>query len=178
MSLNTRLVTIVFCSWFVLLGAAFGQKASIEADVKGVDGRPSKNAEIRIERRDKTTQPVIVKTDGRGHLTATSLEAGTYKVTAIVEGGVQSSQVLKTQTNKAFRVTFDLGKTAAMTGKAKRRYVWVHPQTGTRFGGHWEEAGEASGTADPSERNIDKLNGNSMDNIQRQSLSNTAPGRP
>jgi hypothetical protein len=170
MSFNSRLVTVIFCSSFFVLTAAFGQKAAIEADVKGVDGRPSKGAEVRIERVDKKTQPVIAKTDGRGHLAANNLEAGTYKLTATVEGGVQSTLMVKTQANKPLLVTFDMRKTAAVTGKKAKRYVWVASETGTRLGGHWVEVGQDGQRTDPSTRNLDMMNGNAMNNLQRQSF--------
>src|SRR5664279_3387087 len=100
MLFNSRLVAVVFCSTFFLLANAFGQKTAIQADVKGVDGRPAKAAQIRIERQDKKTASVMVKTDSRGHLATTNLEAGTYKLTAIVAGGIQTSQIVKTQVQK------------------------------------------------------------------------------
>jgi hypothetical protein len=170
MSSNPRFIAVIFCTWFLLIGAAFGQKASIEADIKGVDGRPAKNAEVRIERRDQKTQPVIMKTDGRGHLAATKLDAGTYNVTATVEGGVQSSQVVKTQANKPSIVTFDMRKNAAVTGKTPKRYVWVPSETGSQLGGHWVEVGRDGKKTGPGAQNMDTMNGSSLDNINRGSF--------
>ena len=163
---NLRLITVVSCSFF-LLGSAFGQRAAIEVEVKGVDGRPSKAAEVRIERQDKKTRPLIATTDQRGRLTANELENGTYKLTAVVEGGIQSSQIVKTQANKPLRVAFDMRNTPAVTSKPKKRYVWVQAETGTRIGGHWVEADEnVSAAGGPSARNIETLSGRALEHAQ------------
>ena len=174
MHLTSRFVAVLFCSSFLMLAAAFGQKATIEADIKGVDGRPSKGAEVRLERIDKKSVPLILKTDARGHLVANNLEAGTYKVTATVEGGVSSSQTVKAKANKSL-VAFNMSKTAAITGKAKVRYTWVPAETGTRLGGHWVESPDTVEKGSASERNIDKMNGNQLERIQRDSLQNVSP---
>jgi hypothetical protein len=168
MSFNSRFVAVVFFSSFLLLGVAFGQNAGLQADVKGVDGRPSKSAEVRIERQDKKMPPVIVKTDRRGHLVATNLEAGTYKLTATVEGGIKSSQIVKTQANKPVLVAFDMTKNPAVTSKAPKKRVWVPAQTGSNIGGHWVDVDDQKG--DSNRQNVDTINGNSLDNATRQSL--------
>ena len=161
-----RLITLIFSLLCLLLSPAFGQKAAIEADVIGVDGGPAKGAEVRIERQGQKTTPVVAKTDRRGHLTARNLDVGTYKLTATVEGGIQSSQIVKTQANKATSAVFDMRKTAAVAGKPKKRYVWVQGETGSRFGGHWVEAtGDEEVPA--KARNTETLNGRALENLQR-----------
>ena len=132
---TTRLTAVIFSSSFLLLGSAFGQKAVIEADVRGVDGAPAKGAEVRIERQDKKAAPVIAKTDKQGRVVANDLEIGSYKVTATVEGGVQSSQIVKTRSNKPTLIPLDMRKAVAVAGKGKMRSVWVPAQTGSRLGG-------------------------------------------
>jgi len=164
MSSNSRLTTVIFCSTFSLLSAAFGQKASIEGDVKGVDGSPAKSAEVRIERQDKKTAPVVVKTNWRGHLAATNLEVGTYKLTATVAGGIQSSQVVKTRAQKPLLVTFDLEKSPVTTNKSKKRLVYVPAPTGTRIGGGWVEVNDdGQATTNPTGQKVDTMSGNSLD---------------
>lgn len=159
----THLTAVIFSSSFLLLGSAFGQKAVIEADVRGVDGAPAKGAEVRIERQDKKTAPVIAKTDKQGRLVANDLEIGSYKVTATVVGGVQSSQMVKTRSNKPTLIPFDMRKTAAVAGKGKKRSVWVPSQTGTRLGGHWEEVGtDVPAKASPYGGAVDTMNGNAF----------------
>ena len=169
---TTRLTVVIFFSSFLLLGSAFGQKSVIEADVRGVDGAPAKGAEVRIERQDKKAAPVIAKTDKQGRVLASDLEIGSYKVTATVEGGVQSSQIVKTQANKHLLIPFDMRKTVAVAGKARKRSVWVPSQTGTRLGGHWEEVGaDVPAKSGPSGGPTDTMNGEALSR-----LGNRAPG--
>jgi len=169
MSIKFLLVTLTFGSTFLLLHTAFGQKATLQAEVTGVDGRPSKAAQVRIERQDKKTAPLVVAGDKRGHLAAMNLEAGTYKLTATVEGGIQSSQIVKVQANKPSLVTFDMSKTAAVTTKKKKRLVWVPAETGTHLGGRWVEVGDDTSST-KSGQNVDKMNGNSLEKTDRLSL--------
>lgn len=156
-----HLFTVIFTSSFLMLGSAFGQKGAIEADVKGVDGRPSKGAEVRIERQDKKAMPVVTKTDGRGHAIANDLEIGTYKVTASVEGGIQASQIVKTRANKALPVAFDMRKTSPIVAKAKKRYIWVPAETGSRLGGHWVES-DQDASVKSNGQNVDKMSGSAL----------------
>ena len=120
MSSKIRLITLIFSLLCLLLSPAFAQKASIEVDVIGVDGGPAKGAEVWIERQGQKATPVVGKTDHRGHLKARNLDAGTYKLAARVEGGIQLSQIVKTLANKAASAVFDMRKTAAVAGKTKK----------------------------------------------------------
>ena len=158
-----RLAAVIFSSSFLLLSSAFGQKAVIEADVRGVDGGPAKGAEVRIERQDKKAAPVIAKTDKQGRVVANDLEIGSYKVTATVEGGVQSSQIVKTRSNKPTLIPLDMRKTVAVASKGKKRSVWVPSQTGTRLGGHWEEVGaDVPAKTGPYGGPVDTMNGDAF----------------
>jgi hypothetical protein len=178
MSSNSRLLTVIFCTAFFPLGAAFGQPAAIEADVKGVDGRPAKSAEVRIERQDKKMAPMMVKTNWRGHLSATNLEVGTYKLTATVAGGVQSSQVVKTQAQKPSLVTFDLEKTPAVASKGKKKMVYVPAQTGTRVGGGWVQVNDDGTPAStPNGQNVDTFSGNALQRVQSLAPAPVGSGR-
>lgn len=166
MSSNSRLVAAIFCSTFFLLSAAFGQKTAIQADVKGVDGRPAKTAEVRIERQDKKTAPMLVKTDWRGRMAVANLEVGTYKLTAIVAGGIQSSQIVKTQAQKPSLVTFDLTKAPVTAGKGKTRMVYVPAPTGTRIGGGWVQVNDdGQPTTTPNGQNVDTMSGDSLQRL-------------
>jgi hypothetical protein len=169
MSPKTLCITLTFASTFLLLNSAFAQKATLQAEVTGVDGRPSRAAQIQIERQDKKMAPLIVAADKRGHLAATSLDAGTYKVTATVEGGIKSSQTVKVRASKPSVVAFNMSKTSAVTGKGKKKYVWVPSETGTHLGGRWVEVDEASTADSPTARNVDTLSGNSLERAQRLS---------
>jgi hypothetical protein len=159
---------------------AFGQQASIEANLKGADGQPAKNAQVQIDSLDKKAKAIVVKTDASGHAVATKLEAGSYRVSAIVGGKVQSSQKVKAEANKPAVVAFKVpnASSAAATSGAKTkvvghtRYVWVPGQTGSRFGGYWKEAGTADRMVDAN-GDVTTSNGDGMDNIQKQTRSST-----
>jgi len=56
-----------------LIAAAFAfspstpaQASGIEGQVRGVDGRPLQNAQVRIERKDKAGAPVTMQTNAKG----------------------------------------------------------------------------------------------------------------
>jgi len=165
MSSKIRLITLILSLLCLLISPAFAQKASIEVDVIGVDGGPAKGAEVWIERQGQKATLVVGKTDHRGHLTARNLDAGTYKLAARVEGGIQLSQIVKTQANKAASAVFDMRKTAAVAGKPKKKYVWVQGETGSRFGGHWVEVtGDEKAPAKP--RNVETLDGRALENLR------------
>src|SRR3954447_11291000 len=102
-----RLIALAFASLF-LISTGFGQPVKIEGEVKGVNNRPAKGADLRVDRVDKKAAPIIVKTDAKGLFAATVLEVGTYKLTATLPGGVQSAQVVKADGKKQIFVTFDM----------------------------------------------------------------------
>ncbi len=177
MSLFSR-CTISLCSLLSVSSLAFGQKASIEANLKGADGHPPKNAQVQIESLDKKTKAVVVKSDARGHVTVGKLEAGSYRVSAIVDGKVQSSQKVKAGADKPAVVAFNLPKAsspASVSGaKTKivghKRYVWVPGQIGSRFGGYWREEGTVEVTQDPN-GNVATGDAQTMEDAQRQTRS-------
>ncbi len=174
MATSLRIVTLASCSFCLFFGVAYGQKATIEADITGVDGLPSRSAQVRLERQGTKTAATLVKADRHGHLSVSNLAVGTYKVTATVEGGVQSSQMVRTQANKPSVVTFDMRKSAAManagsSSNKKKNLVWVPPQTGSRIGGHWAEAGRKVERSESGAQNVDTLNGgDAIERIDRQ----------
>jgi len=174
--------TIALCGLSVCT-LAFGQQASIEANLKGADGQPAKNAQVQIDSLDKKAKAIVVKTDASGHAAVTKLEAGSYRVSAIVGGKVQSSQKVKAEASKpavvAFKVPNASGTAVSSGAKTKVvghvRYVWVPGQTGSRFGGYWKEAGTADLVQDAN-GNLVTGDGQAMENAQRQGRSGAAPG--
>jgi uncharacterized protein YfaS (alpha-2-macroglobulin family) len=62
--------------------AAFGQ--SIEGVVRGPDGKPFKDAEVRVVRKDNKSL-VTTRTDARGHYSHTRLSPGVYTVSVILD---------------------------------------------------------------------------------------------
>jgi hypothetical protein len=175
--------TITLCSLLSFSSLAFSQNASIEANLKGADGHPPKNAQVRIESLGQQTKPVVVKPDTSGHVTVAKLEAGSYRVTAIIDGKVQSSQNVKVEANKpavvAFKIPNASNTTVPSGAKTKvvghMRYVWVPGQTGSRFGGYWKEAGTVDRVQDAN-GNLVTGDGQAMENAQRQGRSGAAPG--
>jgi len=169
---------ITLCSLLSISTLAFGQKASIEANLKGADGHPPKNAQVQIESLDKKAKAVVVKPDASGHVAVAKLEAGSYRVSAIVDGKVQSSQKVKAEANKpavvALKVTNVFSAAAASGAKTKvvghKMYVWVPGQIGSRFGGYWKEAGTADVVTDAN-GNVATGDGRTMESAQSQTRS-------
>src|SRR5438045_9472842 len=85
-----------------LLAAAFAfspstpaQASGIEGEVRGVDGRPLQNAQVRIERKEKAGAPVTMQTNAKGSYSSSALPAGTYKVSVIENGAVKSNVTIQ-----------------------------------------------------------------------------------
>src|ERR1043165_8637032 len=99
MKTQSRLVTLAFLLLF-LSSTGLAEPVKIEGEVKGLNNKPAKGADLRVDRVDKKAAPVMAKTDARGRFAATVLEVGTYKLTATLPGGIQSAQVIKADGNK------------------------------------------------------------------------------
>ena len=170
-----RLTAVVLSSSLLLATAAFGQKATISAEIKGTDGRPANAAEIRIQRQDAKAAPIVMRTDRNGKWSSV-MPAGTYKLTAAVAGGAESSQIIQARANKKMLVTFDMkrgsGQSAANAPVKKKTFVWVETTTGTHMGGHFEEIGGAAEHVGPHVGNVE---GMSAETISR--LPQTANGK-
>ena len=150
----------------VFSGAAFGQ--SIEGTVRGSDGKALKDAEVRVEGKDKKV--VTTKTDARGHYSYARLSPGVYKVSVVLGGAVQSSANVKTAANNS-RIDFDLKPAAA---KKIKHYVWVQARTGTHMGSGWVEVDDA-GNAAPGALNTDTSSGELAREMMRRSTNPTKP---
>jgi tetratricopeptide (TPR) repeat protein len=74
--------TAVSC---LLAGAALAQTSAIEGNVKGEDGKPVKDAIVKIERKDIKGN-YKTKSDKKGHYLHVGLPLGIYKVTVEIEG--------------------------------------------------------------------------------------------
>lgn len=161
--------------------SAFAQNSVVQGDVTGVDGRPAKGAEVRIQPARGQLAPTIVKADARGHFVANNVAAGPYNVSAVGAGGVSSPvQAIKIQGNKPVTIAFDLrnnggAKTAAKGGKKKTKFVWMPDQTGSHLGGHWVEV-EDNASAPPSAQHLNSANGNAIRNLQSHETNSTDVG--
>jgi hypothetical protein len=150
----------------VFSGAAFGQ--SIEGTVRGSDGKALKDAEVRVEGKDKKV--ATTKTDARGHYSYARLSPGVYKVSVVLGGAVQSSVNVQTTTTNS-RIDFDLKPAAA---KKVKHYVWVDAKTGTHMGSGWVEVDDA-GNAAPGALNTDTASGDLAREMMRRSTNPTKP---
>ena len=136
----------VISSFLVAAAFAFApstpaQASGIEGKVRGVDGRPLQNAQVRIERKDKTGAPVTIQTNAKGSYASSALPAGTYKISVVENGKVKSNVTIKMAGSTA-RVDFNLKPSAG----AKRQTLRFGNQgTGTHLAPHWVEA-DANGT--------------------------------
>ena len=177
MSAHLRLIAFAFSSLF-LVGTGFGQPVKIEGIVKGVNNQPAKGADLRVDRVDKKAAPVMAKTDAKGRFAATVLDVGTYKLTALLPGGIQSAQVVKADGKKQLFVTFDMKPASAKTVAVvkKKRQIWVPSSTGTHMLGHWEDVDDNSGTTRTSGQNVDTMSGRDME--RTMSNANLPPAMP
>ena len=185
MSSGISRFTITLCSLLSVSTLAFGQKPSLEANLKGADGHPSKNAQVRIESVDKKAKAVVVKADASGHASVAKLDAGSYRVTAIVDGKVQSSQTVKVEANKTAVASFKTPAASTTTVAAngaktkivgQKRYVWVPGQTGSRFGGYWKEAGTVNKPAETGASAVDVGGEGTAEAMQRQGRAGAPTG--
>jgi|ERR1043166_220847 hypothetical protein len=177
MSSHFRLIAFAFSSLF-LISTGFAQPVKIEGVVKGVNNKPAKGADLRVDRVDKKAEPVMAKTDAKGRFAATVLDVGTYKLTAMLPGGIQSAQVIKADGKKQLFVTFDMKPASAKTVAAvkKKRQIWVPSATGSNLLGHWEEVDDNSPNARANGQNVDTMSGRDLE--RTMSNTNLPPSMP
>ena len=177
MSSRFRLIAFALSSLF-LISSGFGQPVNIEGVVKGANNKPAKGADLRVDRVDKKATPVMAKTDAKGHFAAIVLDVGTYKLTAMLPGGIQSTQVIKADGKKQLFVTFDMKPASAKTVAVvkKKRQIWVPSPTGTHMLGHWEDVDDNSPAARTSGQNVDTMSGRDME--RTMSNANLPPSMP
>ena len=158
----TRVLAAFAVAAAILPAVAFGQ--SIEGTVRGSDGKTLKDAEVRVEGKDKNV--ATTKTDSRGHYSYARLSPGLYKVSVVLGGAIQSSVNVKTATTNS-RIDFDLKPAAA---KKVKHYVWVDARTGTHMGSGWVEVDDA-GNAAPGALNSQTSSGELAREMQRRSAN-------
>ena len=166
---HMRLIALAFASLF-LMSTGFGQPVKIEGEVKGVNNKPAKGADVRVDRVDKKAAPVTTKTDAKGQFAATVLDVGTYKLTAMLPGGFQSAQVVKADGNKRLFINFDMKPASAKTVAAvtKKRSIWVPSPTGTHMLGHWEDIDDNSPThTRTTGQNVEYMSGRDLEGWDR-----------
>ena len=167
----TMLYRALVSSFLVAAAFAFSpstpaQASGIEGKVRGVDGRPLQNAEVRIERKDKTGAPVTIQTNAQGSYASSALPAGTYKISVVENGAVKSNVIIKTAGQTA-RVDFNLKSSA---GEHVKLYVLVSG-TGSHIAPYWVEA-DANGTPIAGALNMETRSGELEREMYRRQTNN------
>ena len=91
---------------------AMAQTASLEGEVKGEDGKPLKDALIKLERKD-IKGSYKVKTNKKGQWFHAGLPLGTYDISCEVEGKVVDTvKGVRTRLGDPLPVNFDLSRMA------------------------------------------------------------------
>jgi len=152
----------------IFSGAAFGQ--SIEGVVRGPDGKPLKDAEVRVEQKGNKSV-VTTKTDTRGHYSHARLSPGVYKVSVVMGGAEKSSVNVKTTTTNS-RIDFDLKPEVV---KKVKHYVWVPAPTGSHMGSGWVEVDDG-GNAAPAALNSQTASGELAREMSRRATNK--PDKP
>lgn len=116
-TLRKLLITLPLTLFFTV--ACWGQTTAIEGDVKGEDGKPLKDALIKIERKDIKGN-YKVKSDKKGHYYYGGLPIGTYKITIEVDGKDRDSvDNVRTRLGDPIAVPFNLQAVAARSQTAQ-----------------------------------------------------------
>jgi tetratricopeptide (TPR) repeat protein len=98
--------------------AGFAQTSNIQGDVKGTDGKPVKDAQIKLDRTD-IKQSFNVKTNKDGHFLYANLPTGMYNITVLI-GGKEVTGITGVRTRQGDNppIEFDLAKIAAANAAA------------------------------------------------------------
>ena len=171
-SLQIGLMTFFFCA-----ANAWAGPASIQGVVKDAQGKPIKNADVRVESRDGKKVFNTTKTDSQGRYVSHGLQPGVYRVSLVINGSVKAAiSNTKTNPDQATQLNFDLkpattAQTASTTGAKKTHKVWVPASTGSHMGGRWVE--EPDTGSEPGALNVKRAN---AEQLQREAFSRGNPG--
>lgn len=136
--MNTRIFCITTVAVFSLLliptlRSSDSIPSALEGTVRDGNWHPIKNAIVRIEAKQKF--PNTTKTDANGHYAFDNLDAGTYRVTLLVDGRVKASiNNAKTKSGGMRRLNFDL---TGRYGAKATHLVYLPEEKGTNLTGHW-----------------------------------------
>jgi hypothetical protein len=163
---RTLISSFLVAAAFAFAPSTPAQASGIEGKVLGVDGRPLQNAEVRIERQDKTGAPVTIQTNAKGNYVSSALPFGTYKISVVENGKVKSNVTIKMAASTA-RVDFNLKPSV---GANVKHYVLVS-EAGTHFPPRWVEA-DANGTPIAGGINMDVASGELAQDMLRRQTNN------
>lgn len=142
------------------------QASGIQGEIRGADGRRLQDAEIRIERKDKTGAPVTVQTNARGSYASSALPPGTYKISVVENGAVKSYITIK-MAGESARVDFNLKSSG---DKSVKHYVLVSG-TGSHLAARWVEA-DANGSPIAGSTNMDTASAELQREMVRRQTGN------
>ena len=164
---RTVITSFLAAAAFAFSPSTPAQASGIQGEVRGVDGRPLQNAQVRIERKDKAGAPVTMQTNAKGSYSSSALPAGTYKVSVVENGVVKSNVTIKMAASTA-RVDFNLKPSA---GANVKLYVLI-PGAGTHLPPHWVEA-DANGTPIARGSNMDVASAALAQDMLRRQTNNS-----
>jgi hypothetical protein len=172
MFIHSRIIGFILLGSALLMGSLRAGMPSIQGEIKGPDGKPVPDAELRLERKDAKAAPVTIKADQKGHYAFINLAMGSYKVVASKNGlAATAADNIRPRAEGSVRVDFDLKK---QTGETKgsalsaetKHMVWVPSETGSHLGGRWVEVDDRGKSA--SGANLDRANGDALRKLTLQ----------
>ena len=165
---RTVITSFLAAAAFAFSPSTPAQASGIQGEVRGVDGRPLQNAQVRIERKDKAGAPVTMQTNAKGSYSSSALPVGIYKISVVENGKVKSNVTVKTAGGPA-RVDFNLKSSG---GNGVKHYVLVTGGTGTHIAPYWVEA-NAVGTPIAGDLNMETRSGELEREMYRRQTNNT-----
>ncbi len=121
-----RMLPATAAALFALMVPAFAQTSSLAGVVKGEDGKPLKDAIIKIERKDIKGN-YKTKTNKKGEYIHAGLPLGTYKLTLEVEGKDRDTvDNVRTRLGDPTEINFDME-----SQRKKQQELASAAQTGT-----------------------------------------------
>ena len=166
--------------FFLCAATAWAGPASIQGVVKDPQGKPIKNADVRIESRDGKQVFNTVKTDAKGHYISQGLKPGVYRVSLVVNGAVKAS-IMNTnaKASETTQLNFDLKPVAsgqaATAKKTGKHMVWMPPATGSHTGGRWVEVDEG-GAGEAGALNVKRASAEALRQQQLQAPVRSGAG--
>src|SRR4029453_14789627 len=175
-SMFTKSFQVGLVGFFLCVANAWAGPASIQGIVKDAQGKPIKNADVKIESQNGKQLFNTVKTDTQGRYISQGLQPGVYRVSLVVKGAVKAAiGNTKTKSEQATQLNFDLKPVAAGQASAEQKkgkhMVWMPPSTGSHTGGRWVEVSD--GATEAGALNVKRA---SAEELQRQAHSQGNPG--
>jgi VCBS repeat-containing protein len=140
-----RVGVVAFASLCLMLQAQAGE-AGLAGIVTNSSGQPIQGAEIRIQGSD-ANKIGRIHTKASGRYNYPELEAGTYRVSLLVDG-VTKAEIMnvRTRAGETQTLNFEILKGSRATPFAPgKHYVWIPQQTGSHLGTWAEVEGDGKG---------------------------------